>query len=253
MTNSQSGPQELQVDDIAQAQVVDKGGGSLIQLAHAELTQGDFTLLAGFLADDSSSIRTYGNAPSVVAGYNKMLDDFTEASGSIEFWGMRLNEGELAPFAPPAKAPRLSEANYHPVYGTPLFDSSIDFLLRMDQELEERRKRGQNVAAMSVIFTDGENTCASTKGGSSAVNNQVTRMFATKRHIVMGMGVKGAVDFYQIFREMGIPERFIQVVPRSEVGLQQGFQASSDTTVFSARDFGSFTETSRTGYRPTQP
>jgi hypothetical protein len=226
----------------------------LMEVAKAELIAGDFTLLVGFLVDDSNSISTYGNAPSIIGGYNGMLEDFAQAQGSIEFWGMRLNEGELAPFAPPSSAPRLNGANYRPFYGTPLYDASIDFLQRMEQELGQRQRRGENVAAMSVIFTDGENTIEALKGGAPAVKEKVTTMFGSKRHIVMGMGVQGAVDFYLIFREMGIPERFIQVVQRSEAGLQRGFQTTSDTTVFSAESFEQFTQTSITGVRPpTQP
>jgi hypothetical protein len=122
---------------------------------------------------------------------------------------------------------------------TPLYLQSLLTLGTVVAKAQEEEDRGANVRTFTLIITDGLDNNSGIIAASD-VRAVVADMlqFATN-HIVAGMGIGElpGVSFRQIFRSMGIPERWIFTAGTSldelrrvfdEIARKLGLAASSE-------------------------
>ncbi len=171
-------------------------------------------LLATLLVDDSPSI-----APNVVEvrlGHNNMLEALrtVDTTAEIRVLTRAFNRGVLSPYRAITQALELDRSNFsgsHLSDWTPLYLQSLLTLGTVVAKAQEEEDRGASVRTFTLIITDGVDNNSGTITASD-VRAVVTDMleFATN-HIVAGMGIgeRPGVSFGQIFRSMGIPERWI--------------------------------------------
>jgi hypothetical protein len=168
-------------------------------------------LLASVLVDDSPSVAP--NVAEIRFGHKLMLDALAqEAAANVQVLTCALNRGIISPYRPLSQAVPLTTENFSGatlLAWTPLYLRSLLTLGTVVTKAQEEEERGARVRTFTLIITDGEDNRS---GDISAtdVRALVKDMleFSTS-HIVAGMGVGERVDFHQVFRSMGIPERWI--------------------------------------------
>lgn len=203
-----------------------------LQHAFPDASDPNFLLLVNLLIDDSKSIENYGNTDSVILGHNEYLDRLSSAPGKVLVRTRLLNGKLLSPdYLQPSEAPRMSKANYRPLYGTPLYHQSKLFLGEVRATVEEFLAKGIDVHTLNAIFTDGKNEAAGQFCETAAdVKTVMTAMMETRRHIFRAMGVEDGhhTDFLQIFANMGIPEQGRSVLRRRANDISQSFADLSE-------------------------
>lgn len=198
-----------------------------------EVSAADELLLATVLIDDSVSIAP--NMAEIRRGHNMMLDALRvdESTADVRAQTRALNYGILSPYRPISEAMRLNATNFgdrqvSPA-GTPLYQQSLVTLGTVIVKAREEAARGAKVRTFTLIITDGEdNRSVDTTAGD--VRLLVTDMleFATN-HIVAGMGVgeREGIDFHEIFRAMGIQQRWIFSSAADIATLREAFDEIS--------------------------
>ncbi len=230
------------------AQIVTPTGGTL---------QEDFQLLVGNLIDDSCSIENYENTDAVIRGHNANLEMFRQralgAPDRILVMTRFLTAGRLHDYCTPARAALLNRENYRPIHGTPLYHQSTTFLGdEVLSSVREMQRGGRKILTFNTIFSDGEDT----ERGHYTVDDArrvVERMLEMRTHIIAAIGVEGAVDPYQIFRAMGIPEQWIKVIARRNADIAGSFTDAGAHAWTSSRSVADFDEVSETGFGPKRP
>lgn len=179
---------------------------------------GGEVLLVTLMPDDSVSMTegtsflmtkgTPTKQDSVISGHNELLRAFSESSSRdrILLQTRYLNTTVLNPFQPLELCRDLTLENYPCVHGTPLSTQTLVTLGTVLVKTEELLEQGvSSVRSATLIMTDGEAEV------SKEVAAVVTDMRRVGDHIVAGMGISTGNDasFRDVFRSMGIDERFI--------------------------------------------
>lgn len=194
--------------------------------------QEDRVLLVGTLVDDSGSLNVAvekdpkterltsrpvssdnpkSNAEAVRIGHNAIIQALqgSKTPSAIWFHTRYLNGGELNPWSPLEKVTRMSNSNYRPERGTPLYDETVVMLGSIIAKLQEFRNNWVEVRTATLIVTDGEDTESHLQTPAS-VRSVVSDMNNTGIHIIAAMGIDdGKTDFRKIFIQMGIHENLI--------------------------------------------
>jgi hypothetical protein len=199
-------------DDTKDALVSVKGVAEQIASGLGDRSEGDELLLAVILVDDSTSVAI--NMPEIRLGHKLMLDALrAEAfTADVQVHTRALNRGVLSPYKSLASAAPLTEQNYSGsrlMPKTPLYLQSLLTLGTVMVKAQEEEERGVKVRTFSLILTDGEDN-QSGRIESSHVRALTTDMLEfSMAHIVAGMGVGERIDYREVFRSMGVPERWI--------------------------------------------
>lgn len=207
-------------------------------------------LLVTMMPDDSGSIRFGGNAQAVRDGHNLVLESL-EACGqrdAVLVHTRYLNGHVLQPYVALEQAQTLTSANYDPALGTPLYDQAVVLLGSVLAKAEEFAQAGVVARSVTLLITDGAD-CHSVRAGAGEVRSLVDDMMRAETHIVAAMGIDdGATDFREVFREMGIEDRWILTPGSDPHEIRQAFQVFSQSAVrasqaatFSAAALGGFT------------
>ena len=207
-------------------------------------------LLVTNVVDDSGSISAYGNTKAIQRGYNEGLDNFTtdqDQTRQLFVSTLLINKGWLYQAKAPEEADRLDDTNYNPSGGTPLFtaiEAALDFVSHAADYLT---RQGLAVYSITNILTDGADT---TNQPPSAIQPVVSQMQETGNHIVTGIAVRdGTTDFFRVFTEMGILEKWIKVIERQEGDIVAGVSAAvSVATGTSTMSRGEWTRTTTRGF-----
>jgi hypothetical protein len=171
------------------------------------IESGGEVLLVTLMPDDSASMGRTEQA-SVISGHNELLRAFRESPSRdrILLQTRYLNKTVLNPFQPLEMCRDLTLENYPCNYGTPLSEQTIVTLGTVMVKTEELLEQEvSSVRSATLIMTDGQ----------ADVSTEVAAIVADMRrvgdHIVAGMGISSGNDtsFRQVFRSMGIEERFI--------------------------------------------
>ncbi len=205
--------------------------GALPVLTGSEIQAGtQAALLVTNVVDDSSSIRAYGNTKAIQRGYNEALDNFAadaDSTRQLFVSTLLINRGWLYLGKAPRDAARLDDNNYSPYGDTPLFPATgaaLDFVSRAADFLTGQ---GLMVYSITNVLTDGADT---TGRQPSVVRPIVSRMQETGLHIVTGIAVRdGMTDFFRVFSEMGIAEKWIKVIERQEGDIVAGLSDAATT------------------------
>lgn len=212
-------------------------------------------VLVTLLIDDSSSIRFAGNAQAVRDGHNQVLTALKEAkqSGAVliscryQNGGSGTDRGVLYPYRPLDGAEELTDSNYNPQGGTPLYDQTTVTLTGVAAKMSEFEQGGVAVRAVTVIVTDGDDTYSSRTAAD--VQSMVSGMLATEAHIVVGIGIDdGVTDFRQVFADMGIPDSWIFTPGNTPSEIRRVFAVVSQSAARASQTAGNFSQVALGGF-----
>jgi len=193
-------------------------------------------LLVTMMPDDSGSIRFAGNAQAVREGHNLVLDALaaSKQKDSVLVHTRYLNGTVLFPYCGLSGAVRMDSRNYDPSSGTPLYDQSVVLLGTVLAKSREFALAGVPTRTVTLIITDGADE-GSTRSKVSDVAALVKDLLRQERHIVAGLGVEdGSTDFRQVFREMGICDRWILTAGNKAGDIRRAFMVFSQSAVRAA-------------------
>jgi hypothetical protein len=195
--------------------------------------QASEVLLVTMMPDDSQSIASANNEAAVRDGHNLVLDALgaSKQAGDVFVHTRYLNGDVITPYAPLDHAVRMSVQNYDPRHGTPLFDQSVVLLGTVVAKAQELSQAGIAVRTVTLIITDGGDY-GSTRHRAADVRSLVEDMVARETHVVAAMGLDdGTTDFRKVFRDMGIPDRWIMTPRSTPSEIRRAFQVFSQSAV----------------------
>jgi hypothetical protein len=207
-------------------------------------------VLVTIMPDDSASIRFAGNADAVREGHNVAVEALaaSKQKDSILAHTRYLNGFVLYPYRPVALAEKMSKKNYDPGLGTPLYDQTVVLLGTVIAKSQEFAQSGVPVRSVTLIITDGADA-GSCKAKASDVRAIVRDMLASEQHIVTAMGIDdGQTPFRDVFREMGIEDRWI-LTPRRDAGeIRRAFRMFSQSAMRASQHAGAFSRAAAGGF-----
>jgi hypothetical protein len=215
-----------------------------------EDVQSSEVVLCTIMPDDSGSIRFGGNAQVVRDGHNLVLDALgaSRQKDSILAHNRYLNWTVLYPYCPIARAVRMTEHNYDPSLGTPLYDQAVVLLGTVIAKTQELAGNGVPVRTVTLILTDGGDQ-GSMRAKAKDVAAIARDMQATENHIVAAMGVDdGSTPFRDVFRSMGIEDRWILTPGNDAAEIRKAFLVFSQSAVRASQGGASFSRTAAGGF-----
>lgn len=185
------------------------------------------------MPDDSGSIAGCGNTDAVRDGHNFVLDALASSkqSGEVLAHTRYLNGSVLFPYTALDHVVRMTPANYDPSLGTPLYDQTVVVLGTVIAKAQELAQAGIAVRTVTLLITDGADY-GSTRCSAGDVAAIIGDMVAQENHIVAAMGISdGRTDFKRVFREMGIPDRWVLTPSNSASEIRRAFAVFSQSAV----------------------
>jgi hypothetical protein len=190
-------------------------------------------VLLTMMPDDSQSIAAANNTEAVRDGHNFVLEALARSkqSGEVLAHTRYLNGHVLFPYTELAHAQKMTNKNYDPSLGTPLFDQTVVLLGTVIAKAQELAQAGIAVRTVTLIITDGGDY-GSMRCRPADVAALVADMFAQENHIVAAMGIDdGTTDFKKVFRSMGIPDKWILTPGNSASEIRRAFHVFSQSAV----------------------
>ncbi len=188
-------------------------------------------VLLTMMPDDSGSIAAAGNTDAVRLGHNQVIDALkaSKQSGEVLAHTRYLNGTVLFPYATLDNAQAMTTANYDPHLGTPLYDQTAVVLGTVLAKAAELAGAGIAVRTVTLLITDGSDG-SSKRCTAADVRRIVGEMLAQESHTIAAMGISdGSTDFRQVFREMGIPDRWILTPGNSPSEVRRAFAVFSQS------------------------
>jgi hypothetical protein len=202
------------------------------------------------MPDDSGSIRFSGNADAVRDGHNLCVEALASSKqkDSILAHTRYLNGFVLYPYRQVALAEKMTKKNYDPSLGTPLYDQAVVLLGTVIAKSQEFAQSGVPVRSVTLIITDGADE-GSQRARASDVKSIVRDMLASEQHIVAAMGIDdGHTPFRDVFRAMGIEDRWI-LTPKSDAGeIRRAFRMFSQSAMRASQHAGAFSRAAAGGF-----
>ena len=195
--------------------------------------QASEVVLLTIMPDDSGSMRHAGNEQVVRDGHNLVLDALATSKqrDAILAHTRYLNGHVLFPYRPIDQAIRMTSANYDPRQGTPLYDQSVVLLGSVLAKTQEFSENGVVARSVTLIITDGADQHSS-RAKARDVAALVQDMARAEAHIVAAMGISdGVTDFQNVFREMGIEDRWILTPGNDASEIRRAFQVFSQSAL----------------------
>ncbi len=190
-------------------------------------------VLVTMMPDDSNSIAWAKNTAAVRDGHNLVLEALRKSrqSGEVFTHCRYLNGDVLYPYVPLDAAVTMDDTNYDPCHGTPLYDQTVVLLGTVIAKSAELAQAGVPVRTVTLLITDGGDY-GSTRCGPKEVRALVADMLAQENHVIAAMGIHdGTTDFCKVFRDMGIPDRWILTPRNSPTEIRKAFQVFSQSAV----------------------
>jgi hypothetical protein len=190
-------------------------------------------VLLTIMPDDSGSIRFAGNAQAVRDGHNLVLDVLCACrqKDNILAHTRYLNGAVLFPYRAIDRAERMTTHNYDPTLGTPLYDQAVVVLGSVLAKTRELEDAGVVARSVTLLITDGADQ-GSTRAKARDVAALVADLGRAESHIVAAMGISdGSTDFRQVFREMGIEDRWVLTPGADPAAIREAFQVFSQSAV----------------------
>jgi hypothetical protein len=227
---------DIDIDDIATAEVV----------------------LVTVLLDDSGSIRFASNAQAVRDGHNGMIEALKDAkqSASVLVSCRYLNDGPgtdhgvLYPYRTLDNAEMLTNSNYDPNGGTPLYTQSAITLTGVAAKMAEFEQGGVAARAVTVIVTDGGDNSGPVAPPS--LQQMVEGLLRSEQHIIASMGIDDSMtDFDAVFQSMGVPPNWILTPGNTPSEIRKAFAVVSQSAVRASQTAGSFSQVALGGFGAT--
>ena len=230
----------------------------------ADQLQSSEVVLVSIMSDDSGSIMASDLREAVRDGHNSVIEALTDSKSktSIQFFSRLLNGQIIQPYGPLESATKLDDANYDPRHGTPLYDSTVEFLGAILAKSQEYADNGIPCRTVSLILTDGfdQGSHRSTAKSCEAV---IRDMRKQETHIIVGFGVEdsrgsmtfgGGQSFKDVFESMGIPSNFIMEAKKTKPDgtmrtpeefrseIRKMFQVFSQSAIRASQNAASFSQ-----------
>jgi hypothetical protein len=202
------------------------------------------------MPDDSGSIQHGNNARLVCEGHNLVLDALlaSKQRDSILAHTRYLNGSILFPYRPIAQAVRMDKNNYDPNLSTPLYDQTMVLLGTVLAKSQELAQAGVQARTVTLILTDGGD-CVSTRFRAKDVKRLVRDMLKMETHVVCAMGLAdGTTHFRDVFREMGIEDRWILTPGTTAAEVRKAFAIFSQSAVRASQSAQAFGQASLGGF-----
>ena len=213
-------------------------------------TQATEVVLVNLLIDDSGSIRMVaGNAEAIREGHNTMLGALkgSKQGDGVQVHARYLNGTILYPYVPLSGAIEMTQRNYNPNGGTPLFDQSLVMLGTVVSKLMDFQNNGIPARTVTVFATDGADM--GSNASAADVAKVVRDLLKQESHIVCGLGVSdGQTDFDKVFEEMGIPKEWRLIVGNNPSEIRKAFAMVSKSAVRASQNAASFSKTAAGGF-----
>lgn len=242
-TLSPAGMQVLCITDLG-AQIQAGLGVKALDVQSSEV------VLMTMMPDDSGSIRFAGNTQMVCDGHNLVIDALSGSKqrDAVLAHNRYLNGKVLYPYCPIARATKMDGSNYDPTLGTPLYDQTVVLLGTVIAKAQEFAQNGVPARTVTLLITDGGDA-GSTWAKARDVRALVTDMQQSEGHIVAAMGIDdGSTNFREVFRDMGIDDRWI-LTPGSDAGaIRKAFLLFSQSAVRASQGGASFSRTAAGGF-----
>ena len=190
-------------------------------------------LLLTQMPDDSGSIRMAGNAAAVRDGHNLVLESLlaSKQREGVLAHTRYLNGHVLFPYVAIDQAIKMTSQNYDPNLGTPLYDQTVVLLGSVLAKTQAFQDAGVVARTVTLLITDGGDA-GSIRAKASDVAAIVRDMQKAENHIVAAMGISdGSTDFHQVFRDMGIEDRWILTPANHKADIRRAFQVFSQSAV----------------------
>ncbi len=212
--------------------------------------QASEVVLVTVMPDDSGSIAHSGHARTVCDGHNLVLDALltSQQKDGVLFHTRYLNGHVLNPFRPLEDVVRMHGKNYDPDKGTPLYDQAVVLLGTVLAKAQEFTNNGVSARTVTLLITDGGD-CHSRTSSARDVAALVKDLRRSENHIVAGMGIdNGSTDFRQVFRDMGIEDKWILTPGQSAQDIRRAFQVFSQSAVRVSQGAAAFSRTALGGF-----
>jgi len=190
-------------------------------------------VLVTIMPDDSGSIRFGGAAQAVRDGHNLVLEALEESKqgDGVLAHTRYLNGHVLFPYRPIDEAVEMDTQNYNPGLGTPLYDQTVVLLGSVIAKAQEFADAGVVARSVTLLITDGADE-HSVRARAKDVKALVQDMTASETHIVAAMGIdNGSTDFREVFRDMGLEDRWILTPKSDPSAIREAFQVFSRSAI----------------------
>jgi hypothetical protein len=218
--------------------------------ASVDDVQSSEVVLVTIMPDDSGSIAYANNAGAVRDGHNLVLSALIDSKqrDSILAHNRYLNGRVLYPYCPVVKATKMDASNYDPNLGTPLYDQTVLLLGTVIAKAQEFANNGVPARTVTLIITDGADG-GSTWASAKDVKNLVRDMNQSECHIVAAMGINdGVTPFRDVFRSMGIEDRWILTPGKDCADIRKAFLLFSQSAVRASQGGATFSRAAAGGF-----
>ena len=218
--------------------------------ASVDDVQSSEVVLVTIMPDDSGSIAYANNAGAVRDGHNLVLSALIDSKqrDSILAHNRYLNGRVLYPYCPVVKATKMDASNYDPNLGTPLYDQTVLLLGTVIAKAQEFANNGVPARTVTLIITDGADG-GSTWASAKDVKNLVRDMNQSECHIVAAMGINdGVTPFRDVFRSMGIEDRWILTPGKDSADIRKAFLLFSQSAVRASQGGATFSRAAAGGF-----
>jgi hypothetical protein len=218
--------------------------------ASVDDVQSSEVVLVTIMPDDSGSIQHGNNADAVRNGHNLVLSALVDSKqrDSILAHNRYLNGHVLYPYCPIATAIKMDRSNYDPCLGTPLYDQTVVLLGTVIAKAQEFANNGVPARTVTLIITDGGDA-GSTWAKARDVNALVRDMVQSESHIVTAMGIDdGSTNFRDVFRSMGIDDRWILTPGKDAAEIRKAFLLFSQSAVRASQGGATFSRAAAGGF-----
>ena len=218
--------------------------------ASVDDVQSSEVVLVTIMPDDSGSIQHGNNVASVCTGHNLVLSALCDSRqrDSILAHNRYLNGHVLYPYCPIAKAIKMDSSNYDPRLSTPLYDQSVVLLGTVIAKAQEFANNGVPARTVTLIITDGGDA-GSRWAKARDVKALVRDMMQSESHIVAAMGIDdGATNFRDVFRSMGIDDRWILTPGKDGAEIRKAFLMFSQSAVRASQGGATFSRAAAGGF-----
>jgi hypothetical protein len=214
--------------------------------------QASEVVLVTQMIDDSGSIHFGSNSQIVRDGHNMIIDALMSSKQreGILAHTRYLNGNILYPYCPIKDAVKMDSHNYDPMGGTPLYDQIVVLLGTVIAKAQEFADNGVPVRTVTLITTDGHDEHSHKILSPSTLASVVKNMLMQENHIIAAMGIDdgGITDFRQIFREMGIEDKWILTPANTQKEIRASFSLFSSSAVRASQSATHFSQTALGGF-----
>jgi hypothetical protein len=212
--------------------------------------QSSEVVLVTIMPDDSGSIAHSNSADAVRNGHNLVLSALIDSRqrDSILAHNRYMNGHVLYPYCPITRATKMDASNYDPNLGTPLYDQTVLLLSTVMAKAQEFANNGVPARTVTLIITDGADA-GSTWASAKDVKTLVRDMIQSESHIVAAMGIDdGATPFRDVFRSMGIEDRWILTPGKDSADIRKAFLLFSQSAVRASQGGATFSRAAAGGF-----